>query len=61
MTMTRQHFELIAATIRSLGGFAEGVFTDAMIREIVAKEFADALAGTNPWFDRERFVKAATQ
>lgn len=48
--MTRKDYELIAATIREIPAFPS--------KRIVAEEFATALAGTNPRFDRDRFLKA---
>ena len=51
--MTHKDFELIAQTIRSSMSYKnEGT------RRCVAFDFADALAETNPNFDRERFLKA---
>jgi len=49
--MTKQHFELIAKTIRNSELPAEG-------RELIAAEFATALAGTNHLFQRSRFMAA---
>ena len=52
MLWRKLHFELIARTIRTFGYPSE--------RERIAKEFAVALAPTNPKFNRERFINAAT-
>ena len=49
--MTRKHFEAIARAIRDLA-------VDAGAREEVAHRIADVLSGTNPRFDRERFLEA---
>lgn len=51
MKLQRRHFEVIAATISGLD------LSDAM-RLKVAKGFANKLAGTNPNFDRDRFIGA---
>jgi len=47
--MTRRDFELIADTIREL---------PTTMRLRVALQFADNLRGTNPRFDRVRFLRA---
>ena len=47
--MTRKHFKLIAETIANL---------PESMRGVVAREFADMLAGTNPRFNRGRFLEA---
>lgn len=52
--MTRQHFELIAATIRDL------TFSPPN-KQYIAAVFAATLDDTNPNFDRERFIAAATR
>jgi hypothetical protein len=52
-TMTRRHYELVAGTINRLKAYL-----DDKSRRRVALEFAEALAGTNDRFDRERFMKA---
>ena len=69
--MTRKDFELIAevlayrrAAVRMLaedtqrGRAAERAKID--ILQITTYAFADALATTNPRFDRDRFINAAT-
>lgn len=61
--MTKKDFELIAACIREdVPGQA---FRNGMdgsraleVRDIAAAAFADALATTNPRFDRARFLQA---
>lgn len=57
--MTKKDFELIARALR------EGVprvhnrpRTDYEQWALTAHDLADALAGTNPQFDRERFLRA---
>jgi hypothetical protein len=50
--VSRRDFEMIARVIRTLGEF------HAFERETIAEHFADALAETNPRFDRERFLRA---
>ena len=51
--MTTRDFELIAGVIASLNPAVP------RLRHYVADRFADALAGTNPRFDRQRFLAAA--
>lgn len=53
MTMTRQHFALIAAVLAPYVGEQE-----ANIPASIAKDFADKLRTTNPNFNRERFLRA---
>lgn len=55
MTMQRRHFEMIAETIKDL---RREPAADQPTIEMVAREFARALARTNPRFDTERFVEA---
>lgn len=52
--MSRQHFTIIAETIRQT---IFGTVT-AEQREAIALQFADSLEATNPRFDRARFLKA---
>jgi len=56
-TMTRQHFNLIAEVIDDLY-----MGHDDWNRKLdqVANKFADRLEDTNPNFNRDRFIKAAT-
>lgn len=49
MRLTRQHFEFMADEVAPLLGWATGV-----------NELADKLQQTNPRFDRDKFVKRAT-
>lgn len=49
--MTRKHFELIAATVRTLPLSYEE-------RALVAAAFAERLASQNARFDRARFLRA---
>jgi hypothetical protein len=55
MTMQRRHFEVIAETIK---GLRHEPAADQPTVEMVAREFARALARTNPRFDADRFVEA---
>lgn len=55
--MERRHFELIARVLEEQKPSGWDDLEDAMWRRIV-HNFADALAPTNPLFDRERFLKA---
>ena len=54
-TMTHQHYREIASIIRRMPTFAPSLRTQ---RESCANAFADGLAGTNPNFNRERFLAA---
>jgi hypothetical protein len=47
-----RHYTFIARTIANLG-------VNEQTREIVAADFANALRGTNPNYDRSRFMSAA--
>ena len=56
--MTKKDFALLAEMIRFMG-LEEPVRKDReTLRVYLAKEMADTLAGTNPRFDRERFLRA---
>lgn len=55
--MTRKDYELIAATLR--GRCGQGYIDNGTMAAIVA-DFAMKLMSTNPRFDAERFVNAAT-
>lgn len=52
--MTRKHFKLIARALRAARPSVEGLDVHANC----ALALADALAATNPSFDRERFLRA---
>ena len=54
--LTRRHFELIAWVLRRYAEDRNGGTMPCGL----AEAFADALAGTNGRFDRERFIRAAT-
>jgi hypothetical protein len=56
--MSRKDYILIAETIKSLPSFTTKECTDAVRFEALVNRFADALAGTNPKFDRQRFAAA---
>lgn len=61
--MTKKDFIAIANVIVRMKAHKIGIsgpVADAILREMVAAEFADWLESTNPQFDRERFLKAAT-
>lgn len=51
--MQHRHFATIATIIRNYG------FDGSPGRTILANHFADELAGTNPNFDRGRFLRAS--
>jgi len=55
-TFTHQHFRKVAEIIRSLPCKDSGPM--GIVWPIVAVHFADALATTNPNFDRARFLAA---
>ncbi len=54
-TMTSRHFHLIADTIRTL----PAAMGTRLYGVAIAEHFANALATTNPLFDRARFMEAA--
>ena len=56
-TMTRRHFQLIADELSH--AHHEGMFKSEATFERFSNEFASTLSGTNPLFQRERFLKAA--
>lgn len=60
--MTKKDFELIAGVLRDTEAITLKSHWDAVWkdRDRLAEAFADALATTNPRFDRERFIAAAT-
>jgi hypothetical protein len=51
MLFQRRHYEAIAAIIAAIPTRSE--------RALTALWFSEQLAGTNPRFDRERFLRAA--
>lgn len=53
--LQHQHFSFIAATINAMPDHAASLRT---CKRSVALAFADACAGTNPKFDRRRFLLA---
>jgi hypothetical protein len=55
--MTRKDFQLIADAVKRLQVFSNSG-SDEISLGLVAKELADALATTNPNFDRARFLTA---
>ncbi len=52
MTMTRQHFEAIAQTIRELPIYGD---RDQEYKVLVVDKFVDMLRTTNPNFDAVKF------
>lgn len=50
MRLTKQHFEFIADDVAPLLSWVTGI-----------EELADKLESTNPKFDRDKFVRRATQ
>lgn len=60
MSFSKQHFELVAATLKSVVIEAESLLSEnelALHLEIAAR-LADAFATHNENFDRSRFLKA---
>lgn len=57
MTMSRQHFQLIADVLKSERSECR-TEQDIAIVEDLAESFACELARTNPRFNRTRFLKA---
>lgn len=55
--MTKEHFELIAETIKDARLHLDSE-TSAKAREQIAYRFAESLEDTNERFDRERFLAA---
>ena len=56
MRLSRQHCQLIAEVIHE---WATG-YDQSEEAQLVAELFAKRLAGTNPNFDRQRFIDVAT-
>jgi hypothetical protein len=56
--MTKKDFTFIAATIAAMPTFSPALRDQ---RRSCALAFATALAATNPRFDRDRFLAAATK
>lgn len=54
-TLEHRHFAFIAATIKAMPDHAATLRTQ---KRSVALAFATACAGTNPRFDRARFLRA---
>lgn len=54
-TMSRQHYQFIADVISAMPDHAATLRAQ---KRSVALAFADALARTNPRFNRERFLRA---
>ena len=68
MTLSRKHYEAVAEILASnvqpktgyAVGFDEGWATGMEeMRQEVANDLAEYFASENPYFDRERFLKAA--
>jgi hypothetical protein len=57
--MSRKDYVALAAAIRDEYRLWDGETSGSDAVENVAKNIADALAGDNPNFDRERFLAAA--
>ncbi len=55
--MTRKDFVLIAETIKQLPSFDQPADSDVVRFSALVARFTDALATTNPRFNRARFEK----
>ncbi len=56
--MTKKDFQLIANVLKSMG-FREGEdYKGSVVTYGVINDFTEALAATNPRFDKERFKEA---
>jgi hypothetical protein len=60
--MTKMHFQLIADTILDLdlSSWVNMGSDGEVLRQEIAENFANVLHCTNPKFDREKFIEAAT-
>lgn len=56
--MTRKDFVLIAETIKQLPSFDQPADRDVVRFSAIVAQFTDALATTNPRFNRARFERA---
>jgi hypothetical protein len=56
--MSRKDFQLIAEVVRLLPSFECSQAGDVVRHSVIVARFAEALANTNPRFDRERFENA---
>ena len=56
--MTKKDYELIAETINRLRVDFDNCGDDTISLALVVDELADALEGTNPRFNRARFLSA---
>jgi hypothetical protein len=56
--MTRKDFVLIAETIKQLPSFDQPADSDVVRFSAIVARFTEALATTNPRFNRARFEKA---
>jgi len=59
MTMTRQHFEMIARVLRNAQEDYDGESVEDVFNNL-RYEFMRELRSTNPNFDSDRFMRAAT-
>lgn len=57
---TKKDFAFIASIITDVAGDGSLCMDSAADRIMLAEQFADRLAETNPLFDREKFIEAAT-
>lgn len=58
--MTRKDFQMIAGVLADVGSVFVNTGSDEAdeVLAVIVDAFADALAGTNPAFDRARFLSA---
>jgi len=57
--MGKHNFELIASTLAKHGASLHGSPEASLAHAALVSKFADTLAGTNPTFDKGRFLAAA--
>lgn len=58
MTMTRSDYQVVAETIKQLGGLQEHFESYEHLLEVMARSLASSLAITNPRFDEDKFLVA---
>ena len=56
--MTRKDYILISNILREYVGYASETEEDTVFMTHLCNDFASKLAGTNPLFDRKRFLEA---
>lgn len=59
--MQHRHYASVAAIIRELDFGAVSSADAIIMRAEIAQQFSNAMAGTNPRFDRGRFLRACEE